>query len=100
MNNRQHKKLCKKAAEIMGFRNCYEEWTDSTYTKFELWVEDLVPPDGGQGSRPCWEFLSSKYLTMDSGWNQYLWFGNEYFRGLPPTPRNVFAWARQQEWSK
>ena len=97
MKTRQHKKLCKKSAEIIGFNTCDQD--DGVW--HVCWEErgmDYTEYD----SEEAWGWLVRRYdaavnTTYDSdsecgvSWKPE----NQIIKAIPT---NVFAWARLQKW--
>lgn len=97
MKTRQHKKLCKKSAEIIGFNTCDQDdgvwhvcWEERgmDYTEFD--------------SEEAWGWLVRRYdaavnTTYDSDSECGISWKPEN-QIAKATPTNVFAWARLQNW--
>ena len=95
MKSRQYKKLCKKAAQAIGFKNCdtedgiWQVWWDCSGMDFtEYDCED------------AWPFLVGQF---DGAVNTMLDENSECGISWKPdnqclssTPKNVFSWARAQ----
>lgn len=98
MKARQYKKLCKKAATLMGFKSCCEE--DGVW--YFTWCCGY---DSEWEAEGCWPWLVSCFdadvnTVVDEDSECGLsWVGKS--KAIKPTPKNVFAWARNQtEWMK
>lgn len=98
MKNRQYKKLCKKSAEIMGFKNCYNDGGDGIY--YSLF--DCGGCDSDRDSKDCWTWLVDLFhgdvntvADKDSECGISWCSENQFTKA---TPRNVFTWAKKQSW--
>lgn len=75
--HRRHKKLCKRAAEIVGFE------LYGLKIKVDYWL--------GDGSQP--EYVDA-YTYLATCWAEEVW-GEGVHNGYPRlTPANVFKWAK------
>lgn len=95
MKNRQYKKLCLKAAQAMGFKDCaiedgiyYVSWSCGGY-------------DSEWDSEDAWVFLMQKF---DGAVNTMINENSECGISWKPenqclksTPKNVLAWAKTQK---
>lgn len=93
MKSRQYKKLCKKAAEVMGLNNCgvydgihYLSWSCSSYE--DEW-----------DSEDAWPYLVNMFdsevntIIDDDSECGISWKGKS--EQTKSTPKNVFKWARE-----
>lgn len=92
MKQRQYKKLCKKAAERMGFNRCYKEDGSGIY----YLLFDCGGDDSEWDAEDCWPwvvdlFESDVNIVVDEGGLSWL------NKPVKPTPKNVFAWLRNKE---
>ena len=93
MKRRQYKKLCKKAAEIMGFVDC--DIDDGIYHVFhEIRGMDFIEYD----AEPAWDWLVARFDgTVNTMVDEDSECGISWVPGylrIKATPKNVFAWAR------
>ena len=91
MKVRQFKKLCRKSAEIVGLSRCVNDGG--------VWYSPAYCCSDGDEIEPAWEFLHDIFNTemntfVDSRSDYgYSWKDRKDF--IPPTPKNVFKWARK-----
>ena len=98
MKPRILKKLCKKSAEIMNFNSCDIE--DGLYHVF--WEErgmDYCECD----SKEAWSWFVGYFdadintvIDLDDEWGGIAW--KPVSQQIASTPKNVFAWAKDQDW--
>lgn len=91
MKRRIYKKLCKKAAFILGMKNC--DVDDGIY--YFGWYDSYL---GDGDSEPAWDWLKHLFdANVNTNFNEGEpeWKPKE--KCLPLTPRNVFAWAKTKQ---
>ena len=94
MSERQYKKLCKKSAEIIGMDKCDLE--SGIYSVFYPCSMDEYD------SCPAWDSLVDRFhddvniIADENSECGISWKQKDEL--IKPTPANVFAWARKQEW--
>ena len=97
MKSRVFKKLCKKTAEIMNFNSCDIE--DGVY---HAWWEERGMDYCECDSKEAWEWLTDRFEgevnTFIDPNNGISW--KPIKQQLSSTPKNVFEWARKQDWLK
>lgn len=93
MNNRQHKKLCKKSAELLGFRSCDSE--DGLYhVHWSCTGMDFTEWD----SQPAWDWLLGVFnVEVNTSFDGDEMHWKEDSESIKPTPRNVFDWAKSED---
>lgn len=97
MKRRQFKKLCKKSAEIIGFKSCDKD--DGIW--HVCWEErgiDYTEYD----SQEAWDFVVIRFdADVNTSYDDASECGISWKPDnqiIKATPRNVFAWARLQNW--
>lgn len=99
MKPRIFKKLCKKSAEIMNFNSCDIE--DGIY---HVWWEERGMDYCECDSEEAWTWILSRFDgDVNTIYSDDFDFGFKWkdrSQQLASTPKNVFAWAKKQDWLK
>lgn len=98
MKARQFKKLCKKTADLLGFNSCSIE--DGVY---HAWWEERGMDYCEHDCKEAWPWLIDYFdadintiVDLDNEWGGISWKPDN--QTLKSTPKNVFAWAKKQDW--
>ena len=98
MKKRQFKKLCKKTAEILNFISC-----DIEGGVYHVWWEERGMDYCEYDNKEAWGWLVgcfegavNTFIDPYDEWGGVSWKPDSQI--IKPTPKNVFAWAKKQDW--